>query len=209
VSKTKVNKTHIIFLVIFIAILIWSLIKPKEGYGIWAVEVLPSLIINMIIVITYQKFRFTTLSYFIITLLSMLTLIGGHYSYSQVPIFDWIKDTFHFERNHYDRFGHFLKGLIVIVIKELLVRKTPLVKGKIVSIIAICISLAISAIYEIVEWLSTRIKFGNKKSNDFLGMQGDQWDPQWDMALLLIGSILAVLFLSKYHNNKLSNLKDN
>jgi putative membrane protein len=194
---------------IYLAIFIWSLIKPKEGYGIWALEVLPSLIIIIIIVIAYSKFKFTTLSYFIITLLSVLTLIGGHYSYSEVPLFNWIRDHFHLERNHYDRFGHFLKGLIVIPIKELLVRKTLLEKGKLVSIIAICISLAISAFYEIVEWLSTKIKIGIKKSNDFLGMQGDQWDAQWDMALLLTGSILAVLFLSKYHNRKLSSLKDN
>lgn len=208
--KTKVNKTHILLLILVTVTFIWSLIKPKEGYGLWTLEVLPALIIFIIIVITYRKFRLTTLSYVILALLLILTFIGGHYSYSQVPLFNWIKDDFNFERNHYDRFGHFLKGLVVIVINELLLRKTPLMKGKITSFIAICISLAFSALYEIIEWISTTIKIGEggKTTNDFLGMQGDKWDAQWDMALLLAGSILAILFLSKYHYKKLTHLSD-
>jgi putative membrane protein len=178
-------------------VLIWSLIKPSEGYMVWLMEVLPSIIVLIFLITIYNKFRLTTLSYIIITLLILLTFIGGHYSYSKVPFFNWIRDYFDLERNHYDRFGHFLKGLMVIVIIEILLRKTTLLKSKTTAFIGLCITLAIGAFYEIIEWASTTIAKGGKATKDFLGMQGDIWDAQWDMFLLLVGSILAVLFLTK------------
>jgi len=184
-------------ILVVIAVLIWSLIKPEEGYRVWLLECSPSVIILIIFISRYNKFRFTTLSYVIISLLVILTFIGGHYSYAKVPLFNWLKDYFDLERNHYDRFGHFLKGLMLIVILEILLRKTTLVKSKTTQFIALCITLSIGAFYEIIEWLSTKIAKGGKVTENFLGMQGDIWDAQWDMSLLLVGSILSLLLFTK------------
>jgi putative membrane protein len=197
---TKQTGVHLFLLLIYLAFLIWSLIKPKEGYIVWLLESLPALAVLLIILFTYKRFRLTTLSYVIITILSILTFIGGHYSYSKVPLFNWLKEHYDLSRNHYDRFGHFLKGMIVIVIRELLIRKTPLKISKITTFIALCITLAIGALYEIIEWASTKITGGNSTTQDFMGMQGDKWDAQWDMTFLLIGSILAALLLTRFHN---------
>jgi len=163
------------------------------------------VVVLVISIVVYKKFQLTTLSYIIIAILSIITFVGGHYMYSNVPLFDWIKDSYDLNRNHYDRFGHLLKGLIAIPIREILIRKIPLSKSSWLFSIAISISLALGALYELVEWVSAVIakKIG-KSSDDFLGMQGDKWDAQWDMALLLVGSILALLFLSKLHNKMLS-----
>jgi putative membrane protein len=198
VSRKKRNTIHFFLLFIVMVVLIWSLIKPNEGYMVWLMEVLPSIFVLIFLILIYNKFRLTTLSYVIITLLVILTFIGGHYSYSKVPFFNWIREYFDLQRNHYDRFGHFLKGLMVIVIIEVLLKKTTLLKSKTTNFIALCITLAIGAFYEIIEWASTTIVKGGKATKDFLGMQGDIWDAQWDMFLLLVGSILAVLIFTKH-----------
>ncbi len=176
-------------------VFIWALIKPEEGYRVLMMEVLPSVLVLIFLISRYNQFRLTTVSYVIITILVILTFIGGHYSYSKVPLFTWIKDYFDLQRNDYDRFGHFLKGMMVIVIIEILLRKTVLLKSKTTNFIAVCITLAIGAFYEIIEWASTKIGKEGKATKDFLGMQGDIWDAQKDMALLLVGSILSLFFI--------------
>lgn len=191
----KINSSiNFFFLFVVILVLIWSLIKPEEGYMVLLLEVLPSVLVLIFLVSTYNQFRLTTVSYVILTLLFILTFIGGHYSYSKVPLFSWIQDYYDLQRNHYDRFGHFLKGSMVIVIIEILLRKTALMKSKTTNFIALCITLAIGAFYEIIEWASAKIGKEGKVTKDFLGMQGDIWDAQWDMALLLAGSILSLFF---------------
>ena len=195
---------HIALLLVVIIIFIWSMIKPAS-YLDWLAEISPAVVILLIVIVTYNKFRFTTLSYIIIALLSILTFIGGHYTYSEVPLFNWIKEEFHLHRNHYDRFGHFLKGLGVIIIRELLLSFTPLKKGTWLSVISVSMVLAVAALYEIIEWLSTKISKGNQTSKDFLGMQGDQWDAQWDMSLAFIGAILALIIFTKAHDKWLKN----
>jgi putative membrane protein len=198
VSRKRRNSKHFFLLFIILVVLIWSLTKPVEGYMVWLMEVLPSIVLLIFFISIYNKFRLSTLSYVIITLLVLLTFIGGHYSYSKVPLFNWIRDYFDLQRNHYDRFGHFLKGLMVIVIIEVLLKKTTLLKSNTTKFIALCITLAIGAFYEIIEWASTTIAKGGKATKDFLGMQGDIWDAQWDMFLLLVGSILAILIFTKH-----------
>lgn len=193
-SRKKGSSIHFFLLFVVLLVFIWSLIKPEEGYMVLLMEVLPSLLVLVILISRYNQFRLTTVSYVIITLLVILTFIGGHYSYSKVPLFTWIKDYFDLQRNHYDRFGHFLKGLMVIVIIEILLRKTVLLKSKTTNFIALCITLAIGAFYEIIEWASTKIGKEGKATKEFLGMQGDIWDAQWDMSLLLVGSILSLIF---------------
>jgi len=195
----KNSKIHIILFAIVIFVLLWSVIKPLD-YLDWLAEVSPGVVIITILVLTYKKFRFTTLSYVIISFLCILTFIGGHYTYSEVPLFNWIKDEFDLKRNNYDRMGHFFKGFSAIVVRELLLRLTPLSKGAWLFGITTSIVLSIAALYEIIEWLSTKVSKGGKASKDFVGMQGDQWDAQWDMALAFIGCVIALLILSKWHN---------
>jgi len=198
------KKLHFSLLLVVIIVFIWSVIKPAT-YLDWLAEVSPAVVVLIIVIATYNKFRFTTLSYFIIALLSILTFIGGHYTYSEVPLFNWIKDAFDLKRNNYDRFGHLLKGLSAIVVRELLLRHTQLTKGAWLFGITTSIVLAVAALYEIIEWLSTKISKGGEVSKDFLGMQGDKWDAQWDMSLALVGTILALLIFSKLHDKLLKN----
>lgn len=205
-EKDKYRKIHVILLLIVLIIFVWSVIKPAS-YLDWVAEVSPAVVAIIIVITIYNKFRFTTFSYFIIALLSILTFIGGHYTYSEVPLFNWIKEEFYLKRNDYDRFGHFLKGLMAIVIREILIRKTPLVKGAWLTGITISIMLAIAALYEIIEWLSTRISKGSKGAKDFLGMQGDRWDAQWDMLSAFLGTILTLLLFTKLHDRLLKKLK--
>jgi len=201
-DKDKHWKIHVILLLIVVIIFVWSVIKPAT-YLDWFAEVSPAVVAIIIVVAIYNKFRFTTFSYVIIALLSILTFIGGHYTYAEVPLFNWIKEEFHLQRNNYDRFGHFLKGLMAIVIREILIRKTPLTKGAWLTGITISIMLAIAALYEIIEWLSTKVSKGGKGAKDFLGMQGDRWDAQWDMFLAFIGTILTLLLFTKFHDKLL------
>jgi putative membrane protein len=196
------TKIHLLFLFLVAVVFIWSAIKPA-GYLIWLMEVIPAVVVLIIAIATYKKFRLTTLSYFIISILSIIMFVGGHYTYDDVPLFNWIKDHFDQNRNHYDRFGHFLKGLFIIVIREILIRKTPLTKGKWLTTLALSVSLAIAALYEIIEWLVSIITKGGKASKDFLGTQGDIWDTQWDMTWSFVGSIIALLILSSLHNRLL------
>ena len=204
-NNNKQFKIHVTFLAIALIVFIWSVIKPSS-YLDWLAEVSPGIIAIILVVCIYPKFRFTTISYLIIALLSILTFIGGHYTYSEVPLFNWIKEEFDLHRNNYDRFGHFFKGLLAIVIREILIRKTPLTKEPWLTGISISILLAIAAFYEIIEWLSTRISKGSKGAKDFLGMQGDKWDAQWDMFLALLGAILALLLFTKLHDKFLKRI---
>lgn len=202
---SKYRKSDLILLIVVAIVFVWSVIHPFQ-YLIWLAEVLPAVVVLVVAIITYNKFRLTTLSYTVIAILSILTFIGGHFSYSEVPLFNWLKEEFDLNRNNYDRFGHFLKGLLAIVVREILIRKTPLSKGAWLFGISAGIMLAIAAMYEIIEWLSTLFPTKGKVSEDFLGMQGDQWDAQWDMLLAFVGSLLALLIFSKLHDKLLKNL---
>ncbi|PUB09452.1 DUF2238 domain-containing protein [Paenisporosarcina sp. OV554] len=202
-NGTKVNFSLFVIVIIFF---IWSVYKPAE-FLTWVAEVSPAVVVLIIVIATYKRFRFTTLSYFIIALLSILTFIGGHYTYEEVPLFNWIKDEFHLNRNDYDRFGHFLKGLGVIVVREIVIRNTPLTKGTWLFGISTSIVLAVAALYEIIEWLSTKLPNAGHATKNFLGMQGDRWDAQWDMSFALVGSILSYLVFSNLHNKLLIKLQ--
>ena len=200
----KVNKIHVVLLIIVFFFFLWSLIKPAH-YPIWILEVAPTVIAIIFVFFLYKKLRFTSLTYCIIALLSILTFIGGHYTYDDVPFFDWLQQHYDLNRNHYDRFGHFMKGLLAIVIREILLLNTPLRLGKWVQFIAISITLAIAALYEIVEWIAGKI--AKRETKDFVGAQGDIWDAQWDMTLTLLGSFLALLLLTSWHNKLIKKEK--
>ena len=201
------SKINLSLLMIVTIVLIWSVYKPAD-YLTWIAEVGPGVVAIIIVIATYNRFRLTVLSYFIIATLSILTFIGGHYTYEEVPLFNWIENTFDLQRNHYDRFGHFLKGLGAIVVREILIRNTQLTKGAWLFAVTTSIMLAIAAFYEIIEWLSTMLTNEEKETNEFLGMQGDIWDAQWDMTFALVGSILALLIFSRLHDKLLNKLRN-
>lgn len=206
-GRNKRILIHLILLLLVTAVFIWSVIKP-EGYLIWTMEALPAVVFLIFVLATYNKFRLTTLSYFVIAVLSITMFIGAHYTYSKAPLFNWLKDHYDLTRNHYDRFGHFLKGLFAIVIREILIRKAPLTKGPWLFAVTLSFALAIGALYEIIEWITAIISKGGKASKEFLGTQGDIWDAQWDMSLTLIGSILVLFTLSKLHDKLLRKVKN-
>ncbi|MCZ0755138.1 DUF2238 domain-containing protein [Anoxybacillus sp. J5B_2022] len=199
------SKTHLFLFLTVITVLIWSAVKPAS-YLTWVLEVSPAVVGLIVVIATYHRFRLTTLSYVIIAILAISMFIGGHYIYSKVPLFNWMKETFHWQRNHYDRFGHLLKGLFAIVLREILLRKTPLTKGGWLVTIVISMSLAIAALYEIIEWLVGAAAKQIKAVKDFLGTQGDPWDTQWDMLFCFIGSVITLLIFSKLHDKLLKNV---
>ena len=193
-----------ILLGIFLLIFIWSAINPKDWFT-WVLEVLPAVIGLIIILATYRRFRLTTLVYILITMHASILVIGGHYTYAEMPFFNWLQDTFELSRNYYDRLGHFVQGFVpAIIVREILLRKSPLQPGRLLFFIVVCICLAISATYEFIEW-GVAIASGSE-AEAFLGTQGDVWDTQWDMLLALIGAIISLLFLSKLHDRYLCRI---
>ncbi|MBP1709289.1 MAG: hypothetical protein H6Q46_273 [Deltaproteobacteria bacterium] len=190
-----------LWLTIFFAVFIWSVIKPHD-YFTWFLEVFPAIIALMILVGTYRAFQFSHLVYWLILVHAVILMIGGHYTYAEVPLFTWLKDIFALSRNNYDKVGHFAQGFVpAMVAREILIRKSPLTPGKWLFFIVVCICLAISAFYELIEWW---VAVGTgEAAESFLGTQGDIWDSQSDMFLALIGAVSALVMLGKHHNTLL------
>ncbi|NHN27830.1 DUF2238 domain-containing protein [Flavobacterium jejuense] len=198
-------KTKQILLLLFFVGLLISGIQPKE-YFTWFLEVLPAIIGLLILVITYKKFQFTNFTYIFILIHCYILFLGGHYTYAEVPLFDWIKEVFHQTRNNYDKVGHFAQGFVpAIIVRELFIRKNVISNKSFFNFIIVSICLAISAAYEWIEWW---ISLGTGEGGDaFLGTQGYIWDTQSDMLLATIGAICMLIFLSKKHDKVIQNLK--
>jgi putative membrane protein len=195
-----------LWLAIFFAGLLWSGINPKDQFT-WFLEVAPALAGVTIIALTYNKFRLTGLTYLLVLIHSLILMIGGHYTYAEVPLFDWISDWFDLGRNNYDKVGHLAQGFIPsIIAREILIRKKVVAGGGWLNFIIISICLAFSAFYELIEWWVAALSGASAEA--FLGTQGYVWDTQSDMALALFGSILAVTTLSKIHNKQLEVVND-
>jgi putative membrane protein len=189
----------------FFAIMLWSIIHPHDLFT-WFLEATPALITLLILSLTYKRFRLSNLAYLLIWLHSIVLLIGAHYTYAEVPLFNWIRDTFHTHRNSYDGVGHFAQGFFpAIIAREILIRKTPLKRGFWLSFLTVCVVFAFSAFYELIEWWVSLAT--GSKGDAFLGTQGDIWDTQKDMLLCLIGSILSLIFLSRTHDRSLQKLQ--
>ncbi len=166
-------------------LLILSGIGPKDRFT-WFLEAAPILVGVPVLVATYRRFPLTALAYRLIFVHALILMVGGHYTYAEVPLGYWMKDFFGFARNHYDRIGHFAQGFVpAILVREVLLRKTPLRSRGWLFFLTTSVCLAISACYEFVEW-GTAVATGSK-ADAFLGTQGDPWDTQWDMLLALIG----------------------
>ena len=194
----------VLWLVIFFTVLIWSAINPKD-YFTWFLEVVPALIGLVVMAFTYKKFPLTPLLYTLILLHSIVLMVGGHYTYAEVPLFDTIKELFDLERNNYDKVGHFMQGFVpAMVAREIFVRK-GVVNGKgWMNFLIVCFVLAFSAFYELIEWAVAAST--GEGAEAFLGTQGYVWDTQSDMAWALFGSTVALLLLSKFHDKQLKKL---
>ena len=194
-----------ILLCVGVALLALSGIGVHDRFT-WFLEVAPALVALPILIFTYRRFPLTPLAYRLILLHASILMLGGHYTYAEVPLGYWIKDAFGFARNHYDRIGHLAQGFVpAILAREILLRKTPLKSGGWLFFLVTCVCLGVSALYEFIEWW-TALASG-EAADAFLGTQGDPWDTQWDMFLALLGSLAAQVTLSRYHDRQIAALR--
>ena len=192
------------WLTIFFVVLIWSGIGPKDQFT-WFLEVLPAIIGLVLMAISLRSFPLTRLLYNFILLHCIVLMVGGHYTYAEVPLFDSIANWMGSERNNYDKVGHFFQGFVpALLAREILIRKN-IVNGKAwLNVIIISICLAFSAFYELIEWWVAVASGENAEA--FLGTQGYIWDTQSDMALALLGAIVSIIVLATYHDRQLAKI---
>jgi putative membrane protein len=177
-----------------------------HDYLTWFLEVLPVLIGLPLLLGTYHRFRLTPLAYRLILVHALILMVGGHYTYAEVPLGFWVQDLFDLGRNHYDRLGHLAQGFVpAILAREILLRRTPLMAGRWLFVLVTSVCLAFSALYELIEW-GTAVTLG-QSADAFLGTQGDPWDTQWDMALALIGAVAAQTTLAGPHDRQLARME--
>ena len=167
---------------------------------------LPAVIALPVLLWFYRRLRFTNMVYLLITLHAIILMIGGHYTYAEMPVFNWIKDWLHLDRNYYDRLGHFAQGFVpAMIAREVLLRRTALPRGGLLNYLIFSCCMAISALYELFEFAAAKLT--GTAADAFLGSQGDVWDTQWDMTFCLIGTVCSLLILSGIHDRALSKLK--
>ncbi len=184
--------------------LVVSRIQPNDAMT-WLLEVAPVLLVVPLLIFSGKRFPLTPLSYRLIALHALILILGGHYTYAQVPLGFWIQDLFDLSRNPYDRIGHLAQGFVpALVAREILLRKTPLQPGGWLFLLTVSICLAFSAFYELIEWWVAII--AGLSAEAFLGTQGDIWDTQWDMFLALVGAITALLSLSRAQDRQLRRM---
>ena len=192
------------WLIIFLGVLVWSGIGPKD-YLTWLLEVSPAVIGLVVLAMTYRSFRLTTLLYVLILMHCIVLMVGGHYTYAEVPLFDALKPVFGFERNNYDKVGHFFQGFVpALIAREILIRKNIFDFAHWRNFFIVCFCLALSAGYELIEWAVAMMS--GTAAEAFLGTQGYAWDTQSDMAFALIGAIIALALLSRLHDRQLRKL---
>ena len=198
------NKLQATWIVIFSAVLIWSGIGPHD-YPTWLLEVVPAIIAAAVLWFTRERFPLTQLTYILILIHCIILMVGGHYTYAEVPLGDWIKDAFDQTRNNYDKLGHFAQGFVpAIVAREILIRKNVVNYPGWRDFLIVCVCLAISAFYELIEWWVALLSA--EAADSFLGTQGYIWDTQSDMWLALLGAVSALVLLSRLHDKQLRAL---
>jgi putative membrane protein len=198
------NKNPLPYFAAILIILTLTLVLSNDRFT-WILEVFPVLIGLPILLLTYRRFPFTDLVYSLIVLHTLILAVGGVYTYAKVPLGFWMQDWFGFARNHYDRIGHFAQGFIpALLTREIIIRTSPLRKGKWLNFITVSICLAVSAFYELIEFAYAMGT--GETAESFLGSQGDIWDAQWDMTFALMGAVLALVFISKFHDAQLKKI---
>ncbi|HKB81765.1 MAG TPA: DUF2238 domain-containing protein [Burkholderiales bacterium] len=201
----KTARIHLALLGSFLLILLWSAIHPKSHF-IWFLEVVPAIIGAIVLIAIYPKVRLTMLLYCLIWLHALVLILGGYWTYAEMPLFNWLRDEFGLVRNYYNRLGHVMQGFVpAMIAREILLRK-GIVNGRgWLFFIVACICLAISAFYELIEW-RVAVSSGTA-ADDFLATQGDVWDTQWDMLMALCGAVASQLLLAGWHQRQIASLR--
>jgi putative membrane protein len=195
-------KLHLSLLVLAAIVLAWSGTDPKDRLT-WLLEVSPAIVAGVVLAVAYPRWRFTPLVIVLIAAHAMILMVGGKYTYAEVPAFNWLKDEFDLSRNYYDRVGHFAQGFVpAMVAREILLRQGILKRGGWLFFLVTCVCMAVSAFYEFIEWWTALAAGGAAEA--FLGTQGDVWDTQWDMFTAMCGAIVAQLLLSRWHDRQIA-----
>lgn len=189
------------WMVIFLAVFTWSAVNPHD-YPTWFLEVLPAVLGAAVIWYTRDTYPLTRLTYILILIHCVILMVGGQYTYAEVPLFEWIRDEFGQQRNNYDKLGHFVQGFVpAIVAREIVIRNKVFTSARWRDFFIICFCLGFSAFYELIEWWVALLSA--EAAESFLGTQGYIWDTQSDMAYALVGAVLALLLLGKLHDRQL------
>ncbi|MGB5291552.1 MAG: DUF2238 domain-containing protein [Lysobacterales bacterium] len=198
------NAKVLIWVAVFLSVFTWSAIEPADRLT-WWMEVLPALLGFVILVVTRQRFPLTELVYFLILIHAIILMVGGHFTYAEVPAGDWLRDLTGGERNNYDKLGHLAQGFIpVMIAREIMIRNQVVAMKAWLPFLLLCVVLALSAFYELIEWWAALLS--EEAAEAFLGTQGYVWDTQSDMLWALCGGILALLTLSKWHDHQITQL---
>lgn len=194
-----------VFLAVCVLVaLAWSGIHPFDRIT-WVMEVLPAVVVLGVLVATRRSYPLTHLLYALIAVHALVLIVGGAYSYARVPMGFWLQDVFELARNPYDRVGHFMQGFVpALAAREIFLRGAHVKGRKMLAFLCICVALAVSAFYELIEWWAA-LALG-QGADEFLGTQGDAWDTQWDMFMALLGSSTAMLLLSRWHDRLVQRL---
>jgi len=196
---------RIIWLIVFFSVLIWSAIGPKDQFT-WFLEVLPALIALPVLFFTRNRFPMSPLAYLLILIHCVILMVGGHYTYAEVPLFDWISQLVDGDRNNYDKLGHLAQGFVpVILAREIFIRREVVKPGHWCNFLAVSFALAFSAFYELLEWWVALLT--GEDAEAFLGTQGYIWDTQSDMGMALLGAIVSLLVLSRLHDRQINQLR--
>jgi len=192
---------------VVVSVCIATVINPPAGRISWLLEVGPGIAGIILLVLVYRRFPMSHMAYFCVFLHMFILIYGGYYTYAKTPLGNWAQEAFELSRNHYDRVGHIALGVFPsFIIRELLLRKTPLQRGGWLYFIVISIDMAVAAFWEILEWWVSII-VASDIGTAFLGSQGDIWDAQWDMFLALVGAMIALLLLSRLHDRSMAQLR--
>ena len=195
-------KLHLALLALAAIVLAWSGTNPKDRLT-WLLEVSPAIVAGVVLAVAYPRWRFTPLVIVLISAHAMILMVGGKYTYAEVPAFNWLKDEFDLSRNYFDRVGHFAQGFVpAMVAREILLRQGILKRGGWLFFLVTCVCMAVSAFYEFIEWWTALAAGGAAEA--FLGTQGDVWDTQWDMFTAMCGAIVAQLLLSRRHDRQIA-----
>jgi putative membrane protein len=194
----------LLLLCIATVVFVWSAIAPHDRFT-WFLEVFPAIIAAAVLIPTRRRFPLSHLAYLLIAIHAMILMLGGKYTYAEVPFGFWMQEWFGFTRNHYDRIGHFAQGFVpAIVAREVLIRVARIPRGGWLNAIVFSMCLAISALYELLEWSVAALT--GTAAEAFLGTQGDVWDTQKDMAMAAIGAICAIVLLSRLHDRSMAKV---
>jgi putative membrane protein len=200
--QRKPSAYELVLLGSMVVLLVWSGIHPHDRFT-WWLEVAPIFLGVPGLILLYPRLRLTPLVYTLIWVHCGILMLGGHYTYAQVPLGFWMQQWLGFARNHYDRIGHFAQGFVpAMLAREIFIRRSPLAGSRWLPFMVICFCLAFSAFYELVEFWTAL--FEGSAATDFLGTQGDPWDTQWDMMFALIGAVVSLLLLSRVQDRQLA-----